>query len=88
MLHNQHNQQDQTDFITLPDEHPKLTQYKSLLSYLRLLGSETITETELLDLYNNLTTTITIGEYTIHCPFDAVLYNSLVSLVETLIKEF
>ena len=79
------NHQDQ---IVLPDEHPKLTQYKSFLSYLRLLGSETITQSELDHLYTDLQTTITIGEFTIHPAFDASLYNSLVSLVETLIREF
>ena len=72
----------------LPDEHPKLTSYKALLGYLRLLGSEVITETELQELYDNINVTISTGDYTIHVPFDAVIYNSLVSLVETLIEEF
>ena len=72
----------------IPDEHPKLTSYKALQSYLYLIGSETITEAELQHLYDNSFVNIEINGYSVSIPFDAVIYNSLLNLIETQIKEF
>ena len=72
----------------IPDEHPKLTSYKALHSYLLLIGSETTTEEELLHLYNSTFVHIDINGYSVSIPFDATIYNSLLNLIETQIKEF
>lgn len=74
--------------ITPPNEHPQLTSYRALHSYLLLLGSEVITEEELRHHYDNTLVHISIDGYSVSIPFDATIYNSLLSLIETQIKEF
>lgn len=61
--------------------------WKDFLEYLRQIGSETTTEEELKELYNE-NVTIEFNYHTITVPFDAVIYNKLVDLVETIIKEY
>ena len=69
-------------------EHPRLASYRALYSYLLLLGSETTTEEELLAHYNSSFVHIDLDGYSVSIPFDATIYNSLLTLLETQIKEF
>jgi hypothetical protein len=73
--------------INPTNEHPKLTSYRALREYLLLIGSESTTETELQDLYNSFVN-IEFNGYSVSIPFDATIYNSLLTLIETQIKEF
>jgi hypothetical protein len=66
---------------------PTLESLKDFLDYLYLIGSESITESQLEELYNE-EVYIEFNNHVITARFDAPLYNSLVSLVETLIKEY
>ena len=61
--------------------------YEQFRDYLYLIGSEVITEEELERLYNTFVT-ITCDGHTVSIPFDAVIYNKLVDLIETMIKEY
>jgi hypothetical protein len=61
--------------------------YKDFQDHLYTIGSETTTEEELDRLYGT-NVTITFDNRTIDIPFDAVIYNELVDLMETIIKEF
>lgn len=70
------------------NEHPKLTSYRALREYLLLIGSESTTETELQDLYDHSLVNIELNGYSVSIPFDAIIYNSLLTLIETQIKEF
>ena len=61
--------------------------YKDFRDYLYQIGSETTTEEELDELYNK-NVTIAFNNHTVKIPFDAVIYNKLVDLIETMIKEY
>lgn len=61
--------------------------WKDFLAYLYQIGSETTTEEELAKLYDE-TVTIAFNYHVINIPFDATIYNKLVDLVETIIKEY
>jgi hypothetical protein len=71
----------------MPNSLTTLEDYQDFLDYLYLIGSESTTEEELNRLYNEKVH-IEFDGHTLHIPFDAVIYNSLVSLVETIIKEY
>lgn len=71
----------------MPNSPDILEGYKSFLDYLYLIGSESTTEEELTRLYNEHVN-IEFDGHTLHIPFDSVIYNSLVSLVETIVKEY
>lgn len=61
--------------------------WKDFLAYLYQIGSETTTEEELAKLYDEKVT-IAFNHHVINVPFDATIYNKLVDLVETIIKEY
>lgn len=61
--------------------------WKDFLAYLYQIGSETTTEEELAKLYNE-TVTIAFNHHIINIPFNATVYNKLVDLIETIIKEY
>lgn len=64
-----------------------LQSYKDFRDRLYLIGSESITE-EQLDLLYNTFVHISCAGKTVSIPFDATIYNILVYLIETMIKEF
>ena len=57
------------------------------MDYLYQIGSETTTEKELEELYKEKVT-IDFNHHKIDIPFDAVIYNKLVDLIETMIEEY
>jgi hypothetical protein len=70
---------------TIPTNIPQ--SYKDFLDYLYIIGSESTSEEELDRLYNE-EVYIEFDHHTITLPFDAVLYNALLSLMETVVKEY
>lgn len=64
-----------------------LQSYEDFRDRLYLIGSESISEEQLSLLYNSFVH-ITCAGKTVSIPFDATIYNILVSLIETMIKEF
>lgn len=69
---------------------PEEFRYKCLeifRDHLNLIGSESITEEDLADLYKS-EVVIVFNRHVLSLPFDAVTYNGLLSLVENAIKEF
>lgn len=56
------------------------------LEYLNIIGSETITEEELEELYNE-NVEIEFNHHKVSIPFDAVIYNELLNLITNIIKE-
>ena len=71
-----------------PDEikQPILESHKNFLDYLYIIGSESTSEEELDRLYNE-EVYIEFDHHIITLPFDAVLYNALLSLMENIVKE-
>lgn len=65
----------------------KLLIYKDFQEYLQMLESESITEKQLESLYETCVT-ITLADRTIEIPFDAVIYNEVLNLIDKVIKEF
>ena len=63
-----------------------LHQYLDFSDYLDYIGSESCPREELEALYDE-TIDISLNGHRIYIPFSAEVYNSLVSLVETAIKE-
>jgi hypothetical protein len=65
----------------------KLKEYKNFLEYLKsICGPETTIE-ELTALYDK-DVEITFNNHTIQIPFDVVIWNGLINLVNTIIKEY
>ncbi len=64
-----------------------LESYKSFLDYLHSLCSETVTEDELQALYDQ-PITVSYDTHSVQLPFNAITYNFLVDLIETIIKEY
>lgn len=60
--------------------------YTDFLEYLNIIGSETTTEEELEELYNE-NVEIEFNHHKISIPFDAVIYNELLNLITNIIKE-
>lgn len=56
------------------------------LEYLNIIGSETTTEEELEELYNE-NVEIEFNHHKVSIPFDAVIYNELLNLITNIIKE-
>lgn len=56
------------------------------LEYLNIIGSETTTEEELEELYNE-NVEIEFDHHKVSIPFDAVIYNELLNLITNIIKE-
>ena len=65
----------------------ELQAYKDFRDYLYMLGSESMSEQDLNELYGTKVT-IKHRDKSLNIPFDAVLYNQLTTLIETLIKEY
>lgn len=57
------------------------------LEYLNIIGSETTTEEELEELYEEYVD-IEFNHHKVSIPFDAVIYNELLNLITTMIKEY
>jgi capsular polysaccharide biosynthesis protein len=71
----------------MANNHQNHQSYQDFKTYLDIIGSETITEEELDELYEE-NVTIEFNHHSITVPFDAVIYNKLVDLIDTLIKEY
>jgi hypothetical protein len=56
------------------------------LEYLNIIGSKTITEEELEELYNE-NVEIEFNHHKVSIPFDAVIYNELLNLITNIMKE-
>ena len=83
---------DNTNNLNMPPRHLPISNhllraYETFRDHLYLLGSESITEEQLDQLYNTFVH-ITCAGKTVSIPFDATIYNILVYLIETMIKEF
>lgn len=65
----------------------ELQSYKDFLDYLYMLGSESMSEQDLEELYSTKVT-IKHRDKSLNIPFDAALYNKLTDLIETMIKEY
>lgn len=65
----------------------KLTGYKDFLEYLNIIGSESTTQEELDELYEKCVD-IEFNHHKVSIPFDAVIYNELLNLITTIIKEY
>ena len=70
-----------------PTKTTKLQEYEEFRDYLYVLGSEVMSDEELRNLYQH-DVVITYQDRRVTIPFDAVVYNSLVQLIETQIKEY
>ena len=60
---------------------------KVFRDHLLLIGSESITDEDLAELYEK-DVVLVFNKHTIVLPFNAVIYNDLLTLVENAIKEF
>ena len=65
----------------------KLTEYKDFLEYLNIIGSESTTQEELDELYEEYVD-IEFNHHKVSIPFDAVIYNELLNLITNIIKEY
>jgi hypothetical protein len=65
----------------------ELQAYKDFRDYLYMLGSESMSEQDLNELYGTKVT-IKHRDKSLDIPFDATLYNKLTDLIETIIKEY
>lgn len=70
-----------------PTSETKLTEYKDFLEYLNIIGSESTTQEELDELYEEYVD-IEFNHHKVSIPFDAVIYNELLNLITTIIKEY
>lgn len=70
-----------------PISETKLTEYKDFLEYLNIIGSESTTQEELDELYEEYVD-IEFNHHKVSIPFDAVIYNELLNLITTIIKEY
>lgn len=70
-----------------PISETKLTEYKDFLEYLNIIGSESTTQEELDELYKEYVD-IEFNHHKVSIPFDAVIYNELLNLITTIIKEY
>ena len=70
-----------------PTSETKLTEYKDFLEYLNIIGSESTTQEELDELYEEYVD-IEFNHHKVSIPFDAVIYNELLNLITTMIKEY
>lgn len=70
-----------------PNSETKLTEYKDFLEYLNIIGSESTTQEELDELYEECVE-IEFNHHKVSIPFDAVIYNELLNLITTIIKEY
>lgn len=73
--------------LNKPNIETKLTEYKDFLEYLNIIGSESTTEEELDELYEEYVD-IEFNHHKVSIPFDAVIYNELLNLITTIIKEY
>lgn len=65
----------------------RLHLYKKFCDYLYMIGSESTTEEELENYYNECFY-LSIKDRTVEIPFDATSYNIILTAIEDLIKEF
>lgn len=70
-----------------PTSETKLTEYKDFLEYLNIIGSESTTQEELDELYEEYVD-IEFNHHKVSIPFDGVIYNELLNLITTIIKEY
>ena len=71
-----------------PNQPNKQTaELTDFLEYLNIIGSETTTEEELEELYKE-NVEIEFNHHKVSIPFDAVIYNELLNLITTIIKEY
>ena len=75
------NQTNQPNRLNSPNQS-----YTDFLKYLDIIGSETTTEEELEELYNE-NVEIEFNHHKVSIPFDAVIYNALLNLITNIIKE-
>lgn len=68
-------------------DNRELQSYMNFRDYLYMLGSESMSEQDLNELYGTKVT-IKHRDKSLNIPFDATLYNKLTDLIETLIKEY
>ena len=65
----------------------RLMEYEDFLEYLNVIGSESTSQEELDELYEEQVT-IEFNHHRVDIPFDAVIYHELLNLMNTIIKEY